>query len=320
MNTHSCGLLLSFVLFSAVTSAQSPLACTPTPFTPCPGEGSVSLSSTSLAFTATAAGAVNTPAQDVLVSATGGVASWSASSDSAWLAVTPATGLPGATFRVSVVPQGLPPAGVYAGKITVSAAGATNSPVFLNCGLTVTAIVSTGTSKVVKVSGDGQLTSLTNGFTQPLVVRVENAAGLPIAGKPVTWTQQGGVSFSGSNGSNTTDANGLAQIVAVPGGSFNPGTPFLVYSITATADTGSASFTMTAYPVTGVTNYNPPPVITLVKPAQANRTITAKLGSVTVPGLGTIKYDPKTHTWQQTLYTYKYDPSTQQLVIDKKIG
>ncbi len=46
----------------------------------------------------------------------------------------------------------------------------------------------------------------------------------------------------------------------------------------------------------------------------------AKLGSVTVPGLGTIKYDPKTHTWQQTLYTYKYDPTSKQLVIDKKIG
>jgi ABC-type branched-subunit amino acid transport system substrate-binding protein len=45
-----------------------------------------------------------------------------------------------------------------------------------------------------------------------------------------------------------------------------------------------------------------------------------KLGSVTIPGSGTIKYDPKTHTWQQPLYTYKYDPATQQLVIDKKIG
>ncbi len=46
----------------------------------------------------------------------------------------------------------------------------------------------------------------------------------------------------------------------------------------------------------------------------------AKLGSVTIPGLGTIKYDPKTHTWQQPLWTYKYDPTTQQLVQDKKIG
>jgi ABC-type branched-subunit amino acid transport system substrate-binding protein len=45
-----------------------------------------------------------------------------------------------------------------------------------------------------------------------------------------------------------------------------------------------------------------------------------KLGSVTIPGLGTIKYDPKTHTWVQPLWTYKYDPSTQQLVQDKKIS
>jgi ABC-type branched-subunit amino acid transport system substrate-binding protein len=45
-----------------------------------------------------------------------------------------------------------------------------------------------------------------------------------------------------------------------------------------------------------------------------------KLGSVTIPGLGTIKYDPTTHTWQQPLYTYKYDPATKQLVIDQKIG
>ena len=46
----------------------------------------------------------------------------------------------------------------------------------------------------------------------------------------------------------------------------------------------------------------------------------AKLGSVTLPGLGAIKYDPKTHTWAQPLWTYKYDPTTQQLVKDKKVG
>jgi len=45
-----------------------------------------------------------------------------------------------------------------------------------------------------------------------------------------------------------------------------------------------------------------------------------KLGAVTIPGLGTIKYDPKTHTWAQPLWTYKYYPATQQLVQDEKIG
>jgi len=46
----------------------------------------------------------------------------------------------------------------------------------------------------------------------------------------------------------------------------------------------------------------------------------SKLGSVTIPGSGTIKYDPKTHTWIQPLYMFKYDPTTQQLVVGKKIG
>jgi ABC-type branched-subunit amino acid transport system substrate-binding protein len=45
-----------------------------------------------------------------------------------------------------------------------------------------------------------------------------------------------------------------------------------------------------------------------------------KLGSVTVPGSGTIKYDPKTHTWLQPMYTYKYDPTNQQLVKDQKVS
>jgi hypothetical protein len=45
-----------------------------------------------------------------------------------------------------------------------------------------------------------------------------------------------------------------------------------------------------------------------------------KLGSVTIPGLGTIKYDPKTHTWIQPIYMWNYDPATQQLVIGEKVG
>jgi ABC-type branched-subunit amino acid transport system substrate-binding protein len=45
-----------------------------------------------------------------------------------------------------------------------------------------------------------------------------------------------------------------------------------------------------------------------------------KLGSVTVPGSGTIKYDTATHTWAQPLYLYAYDPSSQQLVKGKQVG
>lgn len=45
-----------------------------------------------------------------------------------------------------------------------------------------------------------------------------------------------------------------------------------------------------------------------------------KLGSVTIPGSGTIKYDPKTHTWVQPMYSYVYDPATQQLVKDQQLS
>jgi ABC-type branched-subunit amino acid transport system substrate-binding protein len=46
----------------------------------------------------------------------------------------------------------------------------------------------------------------------------------------------------------------------------------------------------------------------------------AKLGSVTLPGSGKVAYEPKTHTWAQPLWTFKYDPTTQQLVKDQKVG
>jgi serine protease len=52
---------------------------------------------------------------------------WSASSNAAWLRVTPATGQQSATLSVSVDASGLA-AGVYNATITVHVAGATNSP------------------------------------------------------------------------------------------------------------------------------------------------------------------------------------------------
>jgi ABC-type branched-subunit amino acid transport system substrate-binding protein len=47
---------------------------------------------------------------------------------------------------------------------------------------------------------------------------------------------------------------------------------------------------------------------------------TEKLGSVTLPGSGKVVYQPKTHTWAQPLWTFKYDLSNQQLVKDQKVG
>ena len=251
--------------------------------TACSGAGIVSLSKDVAGFTANSDGSAISPPHDVTVSSTAaGVTSWTATSDSAWLHVTPPSGVNNGTFSAYIWPGSIPAPGTYTGKITVNATGASTGVLYLNCVLTVSSAGSgSGAPKVVKISGDGQLSALSNGFTLPLVVRVLDAAGNPISGKSVTWTEQGGANFYGPTNT-TTDADGRAQMTAVPSGYFNPGTPFLVYTITATTDIGAATFTMTSYPVSGVGSYFPPPLVTLVKPAQENRTITAKLGTTTL--------------------------------------
>jgi hypothetical protein len=45
-----------------------------------------------------------------------------------------------------------------------------------------------------------------------------------------------------------------------------------------------------------------------------------KLGAVTIPGLGSIKYEPKTHTWAQPIFMYNYDPASQQLVKGRQVS
>ncbi len=130
--------------------------------------------------------------------------------------------------------------------------------------------------RVVKVSGDGELVQLMYGFNPALVVQVVDAAGKPIAGKQVTWTESGGVSFA-SPTVQTTDANGMASMGWIAGGSISPGIDYLTYTVVANTDIGNASFTLTAYPwATG--SFNPQPTALLVKPTQTERTITTKLG------------------------------------------
>jgi ABC-type branched-subunit amino acid transport system substrate-binding protein len=46
----------------------------------------------------------------------------------------------------------------------------------------------------------------------------------------------------------------------------------------------------------------------------------AKLGTVTIPGLGAIKYQPTTHTWAQPIFMYQYDPAQQQLIKGQQVG
>ena len=80
----------------------------------------LSVTPSSLAFTATAGGA-NPAAQTLSVANTGtGTLSFTASDNAAWLAVTPASGTAPASLSVSVNVAGLA-AGTYSGAVTVTA-------------------------------------------------------------------------------------------------------------------------------------------------------------------------------------------------------
>ena len=102
------------------------------------------------------------------------------------------------------------------------------------------------------ISGNGQLICPTcafkvNTFFYPMVVKVTDVSGNPIAGKTVNWQQ---VSFNGGqpifNSTTTTDVNGLSLNLLSQGFQFGSiGMSFLQSVISATADTASATFTET---------------------------------------------------------------------------
>jgi hypothetical protein len=95
------------------------------------------VSPASLSFSASAGGA--NPADKTLsvTNAGGGTLSFSASDDASWLAVTPATGTAPGTLSVAVNVAGLAH-GTYNGAVTVTASGASGSPMTIPVTLTVT--------------------------------------------------------------------------------------------------------------------------------------------------------------------------------------
>jgi hypothetical protein len=134
----------------------------------------------------------------------------------------------------------------------------------------------TGVSRLVKVSGDGQLKQVFNTFTQPLVVQAIDSLGRPIAGLQVSWTDAGGINYA-SPRVVTTDANGLASLQFVPNGDFGPGIAYRTAVVVASSTVGSAVFTVVSYPVLSGP-FNPQPDVLFLKPPQENRTYTAKAG------------------------------------------
>lgn len=96
----------------------------------------IGVSPSSMSFTATAGGA-NPANQSLSISNTGGgTLNWTASDNATWLTVSPTSGTAPSSTTVSVNITGLA-AGTYNGTITISATGATNTPVTVPVTLTV---------------------------------------------------------------------------------------------------------------------------------------------------------------------------------------
>ena len=134
--------------------------------------------------------------------------------------------------------------------------------------------------KLVKVSGDGQLTAF-GGTSFPLVVRAVDAEGKPIAGKQVLFqTTTANLQFITSN-QTTTDADGLAQVSFFYLGAIPLGESFVLATVEAVSDIGSVTFFITQYPSDqfGV------PTVQLVKPEPSNKQVTVKLGKPTAEAI-----------------------------------
>lgn len=165
--------------------------------TAAPTNPTIGVSPASFSFTATAGGA--NPANQVLnISNTGGgTLNWSASDNAPWLTISPTSGTAPSSVTLSVNITGLA-AGTYNGAITVTAPGATNTPV--NVPVTLT----------VNNPGGGQL--IVNGGFEV------NATPWVLSGQAVRST--GGIQHSGTGylilaGANSTTGQAF-QTVTIP--------------------------------------------------------------------------------------------------------
>jgi len=130
--------MITIVASGAANTPQTvPVTLTITP-APIP---TIGFNPATLSFSAIQNGATPTAQTVTITNAGTGTLTWSASSNAAWLRVnggTSATGTNSGTFSVTVLPSGLAP-GSQTGAITISASGATNSPVNLPVTFTITA-------------------------------------------------------------------------------------------------------------------------------------------------------------------------------------
>jgi len=133
----TAGTYNALITITAAGATNSPVSI-PVTLTVNPPPPTIGYNPTSFNFSATQGGS-NPPDQTLSISNTGsGTLNWSVSVDATWLSLNPTNGTNSGTVTLSVNIAGLPE-GTYNATITVTAAGATNSPVSIPVTLTVNA-------------------------------------------------------------------------------------------------------------------------------------------------------------------------------------
>ncbi|HKP88072.1 MAG TPA: S8 family serine peptidase, partial [Blastocatellia bacterium] len=165
-----------------------------------PVNPSIGVSPSSFSFSATAGGS-NPANQSLSISNTGGgTLNWSASDDAPWLTLSPTSGTAPSSVTLSVNIAGLA-AGTYNGTITITATGATNSPVTVPVTLTVS-------------GGGGTQQLLGNpGFESGNTIWTATAG---VITNSASQAAHGGTWKAWLDGYGTTHTDTLRQVVTIP--------------------------------------------------------------------------------------------------------
>ena len=127
---------LTFTATSGATNTPQVVTVTFVISTPPPQTPILEVTPLSLSFSATEGGSNPAAASISITNGDGGTLNWTVATPSGWLAILPASGTGNGTVVVSVSIAGLT-AGTYLGSITVTAAGAEDSPQIVSVILTI---------------------------------------------------------------------------------------------------------------------------------------------------------------------------------------
>jgi hypothetical protein len=208
----------------------------------------------------------------VAVSSSGGAINYTTATSATWLSATPASGATGGNVTVSVNPSGLA-AGTYAGNVTLTSSGASNSPKAIPITLTVTAAQSptmtvsplslsfsyqTGgampASKTVNLTGSSALSytaSCSGGWLSVSPASGNTPGSVSVSVNPsglTTGTYNGSIAITGTGASNSPQNVAVSLTVTAaqtnPSLAINPGTVSFSYPAgTNTSGTQNLSVT-----------------------------------------------------------------------------